>query len=91
MSAMHELFDGSEAQCLMMWRRYTGDDSELPLPFVPVLIFKGGDYGALVSVFSGYRPDTEAVWMAHNAVIGALPIEAGDRWMPYPEAPEDGE
>lgn len=88
---MHELFDGSEAQSLMLWRRYIGNDSVLPVPFFPALIHKGGKDGGFIGVFSGYRPEREAVWMPHNAVTGPLPIEPGDWWMPYPEPPEEEE
>ena len=69
------------------WRRYTGEDSELPAPFLSVLLYKGGEDGAFIGVFSGYRPEREAVWMPHNAVTRPLPIEPGDWWMPFPDPP----
>lgn len=73
---------------LSPWRQYTGEASELPAPFLSVLIYKAGEDGAFIGVFSGYRPDHEKVWMPHNAVTGPLPIEPGDRWLPFPGPPE---
>ena len=70
------------------WRWHSGEGSPLPMPFISVLIYKGCEDGAYLGVFAGYRPDKKAVWMAHNAVIGELPIEPGDWWTEYPEAPE---
>ena len=70
------------------WRRYTGEPSELPAPFLSVLLYKDGEDGAFIGVFSGYRAPDLAVWMPHNAVTGPLPIEPGDWWMPFPEPPE---
>ena len=69
------------------WRRYTGESSELPAPFLSVLLYKGGEDGVFIGVFSGYRPEGEAVWMPHNAVTGPLPIEPGDWWMQFPDPP----
>jgi len=69
------------------WRRHSDEGSPLPMPFISVLIYKGGEDGAYLGVFAGYRPD-DASWMAHNLIIGELPIEPGDWWMEYPEAPE---
>ncbi|MDL2207533.1 hypothetical protein LJB82_02290 [Desulfovibrio sp. OttesenSCG-928-M16] len=74
---------------LSPWRQYTGNYAELPTPFLPVLVYKGGEDGALIGVFSAYRPGKVPVWMAHNTALGAFPVEPGDRWIPYPEAQED--
>ena len=74
---------------LSSWRVYSGEAAELPAPFLSVLVYKGGEDGAFIGVFSAYRPDTEAVWMPLNAVTGPLPIEPGDRWMNFPDPPED--
>ncbi len=60
----------------------------LPEPFISVLLYKAGEDGAFIGVFSGYRLENEPVWMPHNAVTGPLPVEPGDWWMPYPDPPE---
>ena len=48
---------------LSLWRVYSGDASELPTPFLSVLIYKGGEEGAFIGVFSGYPNDFFLVFL----------------------------